>query len=233
MAELGGRVNGRRAGRARLTSWKNVRFYPSAPAARRVVDSSGGLMRRTRYVFAALLGARRGRARARATGTAAKQARRSRRRGSTSGRTTTRGWSQAHDMGRLYVQKALGTKVQTTYKENIAERRAAAAGGREPRPRRQQDHLRDLVRLLRQDARREEVPGRATSSRRPGRTQSKNLAEYFGAGEDSIYLSGMAAGAATKNGKIGYVVAVRDPRGDPARERVRARRAGDATRAPR
>ena len=32
------------------------------------------------------------------------------------------------------------------------------------------------------------------------------MAEYFGAGEDAIYLSGMAAGAATKKGVIGYVV---------------------------
>src|SRR5581483_4098320 len=30
------------------------------------------------------------------------------------------GWSQAHDEGRQYVQKMLGSKVQTTYKENIA-----------------------------------------------------------------------------------------------------------------
>ena len=30
------------------------------------------------------------------------------------------GWSQAHDAGRQYVQKMLGSKVQTTYKENIA-----------------------------------------------------------------------------------------------------------------
>src|SRR5437773_17592 len=30
------------------------------------------------------------------------------------------GWSQAHDDGRLAVQKAFGSKVQTTYKENIA-----------------------------------------------------------------------------------------------------------------
>ena len=30
------------------------------------------------------------------------------------------GWSQAHDDGRLYVQKLLGSKVETTYKENIA-----------------------------------------------------------------------------------------------------------------
>src|SRR5439155_14284593 len=40
-----------------------------------------------------------------------------------------------------------------------------------------------------------------------GTLQSKNLAEYFGAGEDAIYLSGIAAGAATKNCNIGYVVA--------------------------
>ena len=39
-----------------------------------------------------------------------------------------------------------------------------------------------------------------------GTAVSKNMAEYFGAGEDAIYLSGMAAGAATKNGVIGYIV---------------------------
>ena len=31
------------------------------------------------------------------------------------------GWSQAHDDGRLAVQKALGSKVATTYKENVPE----------------------------------------------------------------------------------------------------------------
>src|SRR5207244_13578805 len=39
-----------------------------------------------------------------------------------------------------------------------------------------------------------------------GTAQSTNLAEYFGRAEDAIYLSGMAAGAATKKGVIGYVV---------------------------
>src|SRR5438270_9310812 len=39
-----------------------------------------------------------------------------------------------------------------------------------------------------------------------GTAQSKNLAEYFGAAEDAIYLSGMAAGAASKKGVLGYVV---------------------------
>ena len=29
------------------------------------------------------------------------------------------GWAQAHDAGRLYVMKKLGSRVQTTYKENV------------------------------------------------------------------------------------------------------------------
>src|SRR5258708_18093386 len=33
------------------------------------------------------------------------------------------------------------------------------------------------------------------------------MSEYFGAAEDTVYLSGMAAGAATKKNTIGYVVA--------------------------
>jgi len=38
-----------------------------------------------------------------------------------------------------------------------------------------------------------------------GTELSTNLAEYYGAGEDGDYLSGMAAGAASKSGKIGFV----------------------------
>ena len=33
------------------------------------------------------------------------------------------GWSQAHDDGRLYVEKKLGSRVQTTYKESIVSQR--------------------------------------------------------------------------------------------------------------
>jgi basic membrane protein A len=35
---------------------------------------------------------------------------------------------------------------------------------------------------------------------------TKNLANYFGASEDTIYLSGMSAGAATKKGVVGYIL---------------------------
>ena len=117
------------------------------------------------------------------------------------------GWSQAHDKGRQYVQKHLGSKVKTTYKENVARGPADVPGDREPRPRREQDHLRDLVRLpaVRWSAAAKKYPD-VHFEQATGTAQSKNLAEYFGAGEDAIYLSGMAAGAATKKGTIGYVV---------------------------
>ncbi len=36
------------------------------------------------------------------------------------------GWSQAHDEGRLYVQKKMGANVITTYKENVPEGPQAA-----------------------------------------------------------------------------------------------------------
>jgi basic membrane protein A len=39
----------------------------------------------------------------------------------------------------------------------------------------------------------------------------KNVSEYFGAAEDTVFLSGMAAGAASKSGKIGYVAAFQIP----------------------
>jgi basic membrane protein A len=114
------------------------------------------------------------------------------------------GWSQAHDAGRLYAQKMLGTKVQTTYKENIA------AG----------PQVAQVVQSLVQQGYKM-IFGtsfgyfdKKLAAKYPNvlfeqatmTDTAKNLAEYFGAGEDTIYLSGMAAGAATKKGVLGYVV---------------------------
>jgi basic membrane protein A and related proteins len=116
------------------------------------------------------------------------------------------GWSQAHDKGRQYVQKALGSKVKTTYKENVPEGPqtcqvieslvndgnkiifATSFGFQQCMVIEAKKHP---------DVYFEQATGTATS---------KNLSEYFGAAEDAIYLSGMAAGAATKKGTIGYVV---------------------------
>jgi basic membrane protein A and related proteins len=116
------------------------------------------------------------------------------------------GWSQAHDQGRLYVQKQLGSKVQTTFKELVPEGPQTC------------QVIESLVRdgnkiifatsfgfqncMVSEAKKHPDVKFEQAT----GTAQSKNLAEYFGAGEDSIYLSGMAAGAATKKGTIGYVV---------------------------
>jgi basic membrane protein A len=114
------------------------------------------------------------------------------------------GWSQAHDQGRLYVQKALGSKVQTTYKESIANG-----------PQLQQT----VASLVQQgykmifgtsfgffDKKLAAKYPDVLFEQATGTDTAKNLSEYFGAAEDTIFLSGMAAGAATKNGKLGYVV---------------------------
>jgi basic membrane protein A and related proteins len=116
------------------------------------------------------------------------------------------GWSQAHDKGRLYVQKQLGSKVKTTFKEKVPEG----------------PQVEQVINSLVRDGNKIIFatsfgfqPAMVKAAKKypdvkfemaTGTAQSKNLAEYFGAGEDAIYLSGMAAGAASKKGVIGYVV---------------------------
>jgi basic membrane protein A and related proteins len=116
------------------------------------------------------------------------------------------GWSQAHDMGRLAVQKALGGKVQTTFKENVPEG---------PQVAQVIDSLvRDGNKIIFATSFGFQSAMAAAADKYPdvkfematGTITKKNMAEYFGAGEDAIYLSGMAAGAASKKGVIGYVV---------------------------
>jgi basic membrane protein A and related proteins len=116
------------------------------------------------------------------------------------------GWSQAHDQGRLAVQKALGSKVQTTYKENIPEG---------PQVAQVIDQLiRDGNKIIFATSFGFQPAMAAAAKKNPdvkfematGTTILPNMAEYYGAGEDAIYLSGIAAGAATKTGTVGYVV---------------------------
>jgi basic membrane protein A len=116
------------------------------------------------------------------------------------------GWSQAHDVGRLAVQKALGDAVQTTYKENVPEGPQVSQVI--------ESLIRDGNKLIFATSFGFQTAMAAAAKKHPdvyfematGTAQSKNMAEYFGAGEDAIYLSGMAAGAVTKKGVVGYVV---------------------------
>ncbi len=116
------------------------------------------------------------------------------------------GWSQAHDMGRQYVQRQLGSKVLTTYKESVPEG----------------PQVTQVIEQLVHDGNKiifatsfgfQPMMAKAAQKHpdvkfemATGTIVAKNMAEYFGAGEDAIYLSGMAAGAATKSGTVGYVV---------------------------
>ena len=117
------------------------------------------------------------------------------------------GWSQAHDAGRLAVQKALGSKVQTTYKELVPEGPQTCQVV--------ESLIRDGNKIIFATSFGFQTCMASEAKKHPdvlfeqatGTLQSKNLAEYFGAGEDSIYLAGMAAGAATKKNLIGEVVA--------------------------
>ena len=116
------------------------------------------------------------------------------------------GWSQAHDQGRLAVQKLFGSKIETTYKENVPEG---------PQVSQVIDSLvHDGNKIIFATSFGYQDAVYAAAKKYPdvkfematGTKQLPNMAEYYGAGEDAIYLSGMAAGAATKTGVVGYVV---------------------------
>jgi basic membrane protein A and related proteins len=115
------------------------------------------------------------------------------------------GWTHQHDLGRLAVQQAFGSKVKTVYKQNVPEGPQTTSV---------------IQQLVNSGAKIIFAtsfgyqPSMATMAKKypnvyfaqaTGTAMGKNLSEYFGAGEDGDYLAGMAAGYATKNGQIGYV----------------------------
>ena len=134
------------------------------------------------------------------------------------------GWSQAHDQGRLYVQKMLGSKVQTTTRRTSPKARRSRQVIEQLDPRREQDHLRHVVRLssTRWPPRRRSI--RTSSSRwRPGRhRQEHGRVLRRGRGRDLPLRHRRRCGDEERHRRL--CRPVRDPRGDPAHERVHARR---------
>ena len=116
------------------------------------------------------------------------------------------GWTKKHDDGRKELIEALGDKIEVTYKESVPE----GAKSEQTFEQLARDGY-DLIfatsfgygdaifKVAKKypDVKFEWATGYKTA---------KNMADYYGAGEDAIYLSGMAAGAATKTGVVGYVV---------------------------
>jgi basic membrane protein A len=118
------------------------------------------------------------------------------------------GWSTAHDLGRKYAERVLGDKIQTTYKDKVfsnAQVPQIVAG-----------LVRDGYQMIFGTSFGQFELGvngqlwakypKVLFEQATGTQIKPNQSEYFGAGEDTIYLSGMAAGAASKKGLIGYIV---------------------------
>ena len=116
------------------------------------------------------------------------------------------GWTQAHDEGRQAVEEELGDAVETTYKESVPEGPEAT------------QVIEDLIADGNQiifatsfgygDALAElsEKYPDVKFEHATGIDTGENLATYFGASEDTIYLTGIAAGAAIpEGGTVGFV----------------------------
>jgi basic membrane lipoprotein Med (substrate-binding protein (PBP1-ABC) superfamily) len=115
------------------------------------------------------------------------------------------GWTHAHDVGRLQVQSYFGGRVKTLSKADVPEGPQAA------------QVVTQLVNaganIVFATSFGYEAQLVAAAKKYPnvlfeqatGISQLTNLAEYYGAGENGDYLSGMAAGAASATGKIGFV----------------------------
>lgn len=117
------------------------------------------------------------------------------------------GWSWSHDQGRLYLEKQLGSKVETTYVESVPE------GA-------------DSERVIEELVQKGNKVIFATSfgymdsmlavaKRHPdvrffhatGYKTAENMSTYFGRAYQARYLTGIVAGLQTKKNQIGYVAA--------------------------
>jgi basic membrane protein A len=115
------------------------------------------------------------------------------------------GWTHQHDLGRLAVQSHFGSKVKTIYKQNVPEGPQTTAVI--------QQLVNDGAKIIFATSFGYQPSMVAMAKKYPnvyfaqatGTAVGPNLSEYFGAGEDADYLAGMAAGYASKTGKIGFV----------------------------
>jgi basic membrane protein A and related proteins len=117
------------------------------------------------------------------------------------------GWTKKHDDGRKALEEALGDRVETTYLESVPE------GAQSQRV--FEDLARKGYRLIFGASFGYMDPMLAAAKKYPdtvfmhatGFKTAKNMGTYFGAAEEGRYLAGIAAGKATKNGRLGYVAA--------------------------
>ncbi len=117
------------------------------------------------------------------------------------------GWTYRHDVGRQDLEEALGDRVETTFVESVPE------GPQSERT--FEDLARQGNKLIFGTSFGYMDPMMAVAEKFPavvfehatGFKTAENLGTYFGAAEEGRYLEGMAAGAASESGKLGYVAA--------------------------
>jgi basic membrane protein A len=122
------------------------------------------------------------------------------------------GWSTAHDAARKAVEKEFGDRVETTFIDSISEEPAAATRAIEGLARKGYDII-FTASFGFMD------PTLEVAKKYPdiyfehcsGFKTAENMSNYFGAMEEAKYLSGIAAGDATKKGLIGKVVSLPIP----------------------
>jgi basic membrane protein A and related proteins len=122
------------------------------------------------------------------------------------GPTNDGGWTTAHDNGRKAVEAALAGKVITTFKENVPEGPEVATVI--------DDLVKDGNKIIfatsfgfgdAMIAAAKKYPDVKFEHATGLPNELPNFSSYFGAGEESLFLSGMAAGKATKKNVIGFV----------------------------
>lgn len=117
------------------------------------------------------------------------------------------GWTQAHDAARLAVEAEFGDQIETTYKENVPEG-----------PQTSQvidDLVADGYTLIFGTSFGFQDAFAAAAEANPdvcfefatGYLGGPNLSQFYGSAEDTDYLTGMAAGAASESGRLGMVAA--------------------------
>jgi basic membrane protein A len=123
------------------------------------------------------------------------------------GPVADKGWSWAHDQGAQYVKQQLGDAVEITTLEAIPEGSDSqrvfedlAAAGNKLIFGTSFGYMDPML------AAAENYPD-VVFEHATGFKTSANMGNYFGAAEEGRYLSGMAAGAASQTGKVGYVAA--------------------------
>jgi basic membrane protein A and related proteins len=117
------------------------------------------------------------------------------------------GWTYQHDQGRQAVEEEFGDAVEVTFLENVPEG-AESVRVFEDLARQGNDvifgtsfgYMEPMAEVS------EQFPD-VVFEHATGFMTTDNMGNYFGAAEEGRYLEGMAAGAASESGRIGYVAA--------------------------